>query len=226
MMVLNKKIVVFFLTGFPLVCLAQNDATKTNKTSASSASDCPTWENKSNNNRADYLKYLRNNQGKKVQKNDPYFASANTAEVEKSHTYNKPVSSARTDFYTKKRYALFPEQAPEQTPEKKEQKAEAQENGKSNPSVETELKEVKSEMKEPAPEFNTEVLNDKNEIIPEQALSNEEEPAIVLEKGKGNTHVESTKKHTSPFKNKLRKLFSKKNNKAAKPNYEKCTTHF
>jgi len=42
----------------------------------------------------------------------------------------------------------------------------------------------------------------------------------------GGTRISSGKKQTSRLKMKLTRLFSKKTNRPAKPNYEKCTTRF
>lgn len=204
----DRLIQIIFTAAIPTLCIAQQPAPL--------PTDCPKWNNKSGNTRSDYLQYLRNNQGKKTSQNSPYYAYTATLGVTDLPATATHKTATRTDFYTKKRYNLFPdktEQGSQFEPGKEDE-------NKLIPTQKEIVKNVAAPLNNavaaPAPiaaiDTPTHAI-DKNEVVEKN-------------KGEGNAKVESTKTHTSKFKNKIRRLLVKKNNKPAKPNYEKCTTRF
>lgn len=231
----NIQLLTFII--LPVLCLAQLD-TKSNIKPASSATDCPSWGTKRPNNRGDFLQYMRTNQGKKVNlayrqagANDPYLASAKALSGA-ADAEQKPV--AKNDFYTRKRYNLFPEKtAQNKTETAKEQKdiPAGSTTGEPAQQIDPVSKPIHESViskeahpavvTEPAPNPQPAAAPAATPAEPEQ----KKEPAKTKENN-GAAKIESGKTNTSRLKKKFTRLFSKKTNKPAKPNYEKCTTKF
>jgi hypothetical protein len=230
-MALIKHIKIIVFAGLPGICFAQSDAKNITKAPTSSATDCTSWGNKPKNNRGDFLEYLRNNQGKKVNSNDPYLANAKAMGTSEPTVDAAQKSASRTDFYTKKRYNLFPAKAEQNNlPAGNEvkQQTEARDNSNASPQESKEISINKpvqntsttTQAKAKDPKINEEA----NTLVSISAAEKKDDVSKPQESG--NTKVISGKKHSSRLKNKLAHIFSKKINKTARPNYEKCTTRF
>ena len=186
-----KHIRLVIIISAPALCTAQ------------SATDCPTWANKHKNTKSGYLKYLRENQGKKVKKDSIYFPEIKqTAETAKKTTVE---SSTENKTHT-----------PAQNQDQKKE------------SIIVTKETLKTETISPDEKPLITPVNEQVAIPIETPLTTpsntqqKEQPSPVKEPE--NTGYSPEKKQPSKFKKKLVRLFTKKNNKAPKPNYKKCAT--
>ncbi|MBL7893149.1 MAG: hypothetical protein JNL63_11000 [Bacteroidia bacterium] len=227
-MTLFKYIQIITLAGLPVLCVAQDNGTgKTNKP-ASTAADCPSWNTRKQNDRGDFLEYLRKAQGKKADANNPYLAQAKMlSNQEMSANSSGQRAAAKNDFYTRKRYNLFPDKSVQSEADKKHTDIPV---GSTSyePAQQNDIakKETLADISDPEPA-----------IIPEQKITEaisepvtspapEQKEQTVKDMENGNSKVESNKTRSHWLKKKVSRLFSKKTNKPARPNYEKCTTRF
>lgn len=192
----------------------------------STATSCPDWSKKKYNAGVNYLEYLRNNQGKKVNHNDPFLASAKTLDTTKEYIHPEQRVPAKNNFYTQKRYSLFPKKA-EQTKSKSTEKPEPKAKGNTSANPLAVDKPVQQANAQPQVD---EVKNNPGLVaakpVDELLIVNPNETTTQTQGGDGSTKVESSKTHTSKLRKKLSHIFSKKTNKPAKPHYERCTTKF
>ncbi len=211
-----KHIQILLFTLLPAVYFAQTGST---------AANCPDWSEKRQNNRGNYLEYLRNNQGKKVNHNEPYLASVTTLDTTKDNIGTEQKAPAKNNFYTQKRYKLFPEKADETKIESgKKDEPTANGNTSAEPAiVNRPLQKENSQPQVIEAESNLATVTTTPMAEPPITESNE---ATTQTQGDGIAKVESRKTHTSKLKKKLSHIFSKKTNKPAKPHYERCTTKF
>lgn len=227
-MQLLKNIQLLALVTLPLLINAQVE-TKSKVKPTSSPTDCPTWDGKKPQSRSNFLEYLRNNQGKKVSNDSPYASYVKTISGEKpqNDSVTQP-HKAENNFYTQKRYNITSGKAETKAPiASKEANAIPPGNALSEPSQaeKTHTPQISSSIeslpaaKNPSAQKSTE-QKDQSEVAPDS------KEIATTDKENGATKVESTKNTQSKFKKKLTRIFSKKTNKAAKPNYEKCTTRF
>ena len=195
---------------------------------ASTSTDCPSWNTKHANNRADFLEYLRNTKGKSVSIiNNSYMISGKTNTINKLRSDTLQSTVAKNDFYTKKRYNLVPNKSetPKVIPNQSSVRADGSasdvhvqnhEKLKLDSELVTDLSVQQSKSELPA----IENLN-------EPTTANKKDAKVTAKNiNDGNSSIEKNKSHTSRFKRKITHIFSKKTNKAAKPNYTKCTTSF
>ncbi len=187
----------------PFLCFAQDNGAKSAGVPTTGATDCPTWNNKKTTNRGSFLEFMRNSQGKQLSAMKKIPDS-----LEKTTT--------ATNFYTQRRYnrvaknPVIPSGDSKETP----LQLSATEKAKIKAPEETPMTETVTDPKiEHTPMYSSSYIS--TQKIPQSKN---------LESG--STQVESSKKHSSRFKTKLIRFFSKKTNRPAKPNYEKCTTKF
>lgn len=155
---------------FPLVGFAQ------------SATDCPTWGKSNKKSKADYFKYLSHNQGKKVSQITPEQQQQTTVTEQQrivpihvnktGRTATSTGSSSTSDFYTTRRYNLFPE-------EKKKAKIEKEikEVGEFTEGKKEEVKNKDEVTEDVSAKNKTELTGAKKEV-PQAIETNPEEPKI------------------------------------------------
>ncbi|MBN8703496.1 MAG: hypothetical protein J0M08_10550 [Bacteroidetes bacterium] len=181
--------------------VAQTNTTK-EPAKQSSSTDCPTWNTKKKSSKADYLEYLRNNQGKKKETAKP--TDTKIVKNEEKNSNEKPTTENST-FYTRKRYTKNETTKETIQFEGVKQDVSKREDKKSEKLVEPVLEKEETSI-------NTSV---QPAIQKEETISPENSAKIDAP-----TTPEKNKK--SKTEKKLTKLFSRKNNKAHKPNYKKC----
>ncbi|MBI2270462.1 MAG: hypothetical protein HYU69_08925 [Bacteroidetes bacterium] len=227
---LLKYIQIITLAGLPVLCVAQDNGTGRVNKPVSTAADCPSWNTRKQNDRGDFLEYMRKTQGKKTETNNPYLAYAkmlSKTDVSANNTGQR--AAAKNDFYARKRYNLFPnksEQNKTETIKKYNDIPEGSTTAEPTQQTDPEKKEIV-----PANNTPEQVLMPEQKIIetvngPAVSPTPEQKEQVVKNKENGSTKVESNKTRSHWFKKKATRLFSKKTNKPARPNYEKCTTRF
>ena len=209
-----KSIQIVALAALPVLCLAQDSETKGAVKPTSSATDCPSWNTKRPNNRADFLEYMRNAKGKRVDVNNPYLATAKTLSNISSPTKNTEQKfAAKNDFYTRKRYNLFPDKPAQNN-------SEASKKYNDIPAGSTTYEPI--QQTDPAKKETVPINNAQTSVVvTEQKITQEvstpapapeQNEQTVKTKESGSTKVESNKTHTSWLKKKFTRLFSKKTN--------------
>ncbi len=172
---------------------------------AQGSTDCPTWSKKKTTSKADYFKYLSSSQGKKNVKIVPEQQQKSTQEqqsipvhVAKTNRSTSTGNKSTSDFYTTRRYNLFPE---EKKKVKQEEVAENEET--ENEKVENVEEKI---LEENVPENNTETVEVKKEvpiaigITPEEPKIEEVQkasstPAIATDDSKGSGSSAASKVH-------------------------------
>lgn len=224
-----KHIQITIVASLPILCIAQNKENTNTVKPPSTAADCPSWNNKPANNRADFLEYLRHSQGKKVNPSDPYLANAKMLNVDQAVIEPGQKSVSKNDFYTRKRYNLFPDkttQGKSETFQRSSVRSDGNAGAEPVPHNDIEKSEITTVISTPAQEIISEpkIETQINEPVAPSPKVETTEPSSNKETG--NTKVESGKTKTSWLKRKFNRIFSKKTNKPAKPNYKKCATKF
>lgn len=229
-MTLFKYIQIITLAGLPVLCVAQDNGTgKTNKP-ASTAADCPSWNTRKQNDRGDFLEYLRKAQGKKADANNPYFAQAKMSSNPETYANSSgQKAAAKNDFYTRKRYNLFPDKSVQSESEADKKHTDIPVGGTSyEPAQQNDIakKETLAGISDPEPAIIPEqkIIQTTSELAASPAP--EQSQQTVKSKENGSAKVESNKTRSHWLKKRVTRLFSKKTNKPARPNYEKCTTRF
>lgn len=204
-----RNIYTIILVSVGTTLNAQNTPAKQTETKKSSTTDCPDFKTNKKSSKANYLEYLRNNQGKKQM---PVEATEQTKPAETTKpAIATEAKQKQSDFYTRPRYTK------------------ATKTNQETPPMEG-VKSVRPEEEKPKP---VEVVAaTKKEEVPIVEPQKKEEPDIVSKEEKNSTsattQVDSAlppeKKQPSKFQKKLTKAFTKKNNRANKPNYKKCPT--
>jgi len=223
---------------FPLVSLAQ------------SSTDCPTWSKKKTSSKADYFKYLSGSQGKKNIKIIPEQQQKVTEQqqsvpvhVEKTNSATSTGNRSTDNFYTTRRYKLFPEEKKKVDKEEiKEIGNKVNEDKENNNSEYVEVKkgddvtEEKENVKQEiilAQEQN--IKEDEQTITPEEPKIEEVQkasstPAIATDDSKASESSATSKVH----KRKRDKIFNpglrhngvKKNRRIGKHRIDRCATKF
>lgn len=225
-----KYIQIITLAGLPVLCVAQDNGTGRANKPASAAADCPSWNTRKQNDRGDFLEYLRKAQGKKADANNPYLAQAKMlSNPEMSANSSGQRAAAKNDFYTRKRYNLFPDKSVQSESETDKKYTDIPAGGTSyEPTQQNDVPKKETLTGNGTPEPAIIPGQKITEAINEPVISPaaEQKEQTVKSKENGNSKVESNKTHSHWLKKKVTRLFSKKTNKPAKPNYEKCTTRF
>lgn len=225
-----KHIQIIILAGLPVLCIAQDNGSSRSNKPASTAADCPNWNTRKQNDRGDFLEYMRKSQGKKADANNPYLAYAKMLSKTEAPT-NSSVqrSAAKNDFYTRKRYNLFPDKPAENKKETDNKYSDMPAGNTSyEPAQQNDVakKEMLTGNSEPEPAIIPEQKNILTTSEPAGSSAPEQKQQIAKNKENGSAKIESNKTRSHWLKKKVTRLFSKKTNKPARPNYEKCTTRF
>lgn len=207
---------------------------------AQSSTDCPTWGKSSKKSKADYFKYLSKNQGKKAVQVTPGQQQYQTVEQRRSipvhlSKTNRATSTGNTstsDFYTTRRYNLFPE-------DKKKAKKEEELDNEEIQNEEVQNKEEEKIVEENISEKNIEVAEaKKEEVTPAEPKVEEMQKASSAaasssadEVSKSPANDSSSKVHkrkkTKIFNSDLKKNAVKKNRRiGGKHRIDRCAKKF